>query len=323
MKKAIINFADKVDSAVSKLNISLFEERCSVIVLLFHGLFEDSSQIARNHVDPQQRIVVSQFRTFIEYFLNSGYIFISSKDILEGLDESKKYVVVTFDDGYYNNNVSLPVLVEYKIPAIYFISTNHILQGKCFWWDVIYRERVRRGCSSQEISKEISSLKRLKNSEIELYIEKAFGNNAFRPIGDIDRPFTPDELHRFSMNPYVELGNHTRNHAILTNYSSAEIMEEISGAQDDIVKMTGIRPHVISYPNGNYSDEIIAISKELGLRLGIIVNCQKNYHPITEDNDRRFMLNRYILWGTKDIVSQCESFRSDVHIVNYLKKIFK
>jgi peptidoglycan/xylan/chitin deacetylase (PgdA/CDA1 family) len=290
---------------------------------LFHGLFEDSRQITSNHVDPQQRIVVAHFRIFVEYFLNNDYIFISSKDILEGLDENKKYVVVTFDDGYYNNYVSLPVLAEYKIPAIYFISTNHILQGKCFWWDVIYRERVRRGCSLRDISKENSSLKRFKNNEIEKYIETTFGENALRPIGDIDRPFTPDELHHFSMSPYVEIGNHTRNHAILTNYSGEEIRGEILGAQDDIDKISGIRPIVISYPNGNYSDEVIEISKELGLNLGIIVNGQKNYHPITGTDDLRFKLNRYILWGTKDIVRQCESFRSDVHVFNYCKKIFK
>ena len=41
--------------------------------------------------------------------------------------------MLTFDDGYYNNHLALPVLEEFDVPALFFISTNHVKQQKCFW----------------------------------------------------------------------------------------------------------------------------------------------------------------------------------------------
>jgi peptidoglycan/xylan/chitin deacetylase (PgdA/CDA1 family) len=321
MKKQILSLISNVDNAVSRIALSLTGEKKSLIILLFHGLFEDTTQISRGDVDPQQRLTVEQFRSFINYFLENNYTFVSSDTIVKGLDESRNFIMVTFDDGYYNNILALPVLNEFGVPAEFFISSNHVLQGKCFWWDVIYRERLKRGQTESAIAREVHALKGSKNDWIEDYIGREFGKDALKPIGDIDRPFTPQELREFSTDRRVVLGNHTSNHAILTNYSPEEIRTEIAGAQEQIRMMTGITPLTISYPNGNYSAEVIAASMECGLKLGIIVNDRKNYHPLVSGEKRCFMLDRFILWGDRNLVEQCETFRSDVHIYNSIKKM--
>lgn len=46
-------------------------------------------------------------------------------------------VVITFDDGYFDNcQTALPLLYQWKIPCTYFVSTRHIVDGVPFAHDV-------------------------------------------------------------------------------------------------------------------------------------------------------------------------------------------
>src|SRR6185503_14729774 len=112
-----------------------------------------------DHADPEYRsqhrrrhgTSVSHLRQLIEYYLDSGYRFIGPPDLLRGLDAGGKYAMLTFDDGYYNNVHALPILQEYRVPAVFFISTNHVRQNKCFWWDVLHRERMAQGARPRDV----------------------------------------------------------------------------------------------------------------------------------------------------------------------------
>ncbi len=47
---------------------------------------------------------------------------------------------ISFDDGYADNlEVALPLLEAASVPATFFITTNHISDGKPFWWDELAR----------------------------------------------------------------------------------------------------------------------------------------------------------------------------------------
>lgn len=44
---------------------------------------------------------------------------------------------ITFDDGYADNSATaIPLLIEYKVPFTYFVSTDHVLRGQSFPHDV-------------------------------------------------------------------------------------------------------------------------------------------------------------------------------------------
>ena len=102
--------------------------------------------------------------------------------------------MATFDDGYANNLHLRPILEEFGIPAVFFISTGHVLSGKPFWWDVLYRELWRRGASTKQISQVGQGLKELTNAEIEGVLTTMFGAQALVAVGDIDRPLRVAEL---------------------------------------------------------------------------------------------------------------------------------
>ncbi len=292
--------------------LALFKERNALLSFLFHSLFRDEQEIEKKLVDPLQRTTVAKFRQFIEYYLRSGYQFISPADLVNGVSPQGKYALITFDDGYFNNELARPILEEYKVPAVFFISTEHVKHNKCFWWDVIYRERAVQGLSHRKIYREQISMKAMTTEQIEARLTDLFGADAFRPRGDIDRPFTPAELREFASSKYVHLGNHTANHAILTNYTREQVRDQITRAQDSLRLMTGVNPCAIAYPNGAHSSTIIETCSDVGLKVGFTVRPEKSTLPMSAQPLGLFRLGRFAPHGDGSIVSQCRTYRSDL-----------
>ncbi|HZK79522.1 MAG TPA: polysaccharide deacetylase family protein [Humisphaera sp.] len=312
MTGAIQQLVRRADSLIARLYLSLFREHDAVLPFLFHSLFRDEREIALNVVDPLQRTTVAQFRQFIEYYLAHGYQFITPGDLLAGLNPGGKYAVITFDDGYFNNTLALPILKEFKVPAVFFISTNHVLQNKSYWWDVLYRERIVQGITPRKIWDEGVSFKNLRSDQIEAELSGKFGPNAFVPRGDVDRPFNPAELKDFAANPYVHIGNHTADHAILTNYTPEQVRGQLFEAQNALIEMTGAAPIAIAYPNGAHNDAILHLCGEFGLKVGFTVRPEKSELPLETGPGSMLRLGRFMPHGESPIVSQCRTYRSDV-----------
>jgi peptidoglycan/xylan/chitin deacetylase (PgdA/CDA1 family) len=302
------------DAALARVYLSFRPERNAVMSFIFHSLFRNEAEIAQNLIDPQQRTTVAQLREFIIYYLEHGYRFITPNELLNGLDKSGKYVLMSFDDGYYNNIHARPVLEELKVPATFFISTNNVQQNKCFWWDVVYRERAAQRRPHKHILAETQSFKHLRTKHIEAELMARFGPDALVPRGDIDRPFTPAELADFAKSPYVHLGNHTADHAVLTNYTREEVREQVEGAQAWLKELTGAAPEAIAYPNGNYSDTVVEVCEELGLKVGFTVCPKKISLPLRAKASNLLRLGRFGTHGDVPLLTQCETYRSDLLI---------
>ncbi|MBI5079615.1 polysaccharide deacetylase family protein [Candidatus Wolfebacteria bacterium] len=328
LKKNILSKIRIIDSFIGNLYVNIIGERSSLIGFLFHGTLQNREENNRNLVDPQQQITINDLRIFIQYYLNQGYKFISPDDLARGLADGK-YAMITFDDGYYNNISVLPLLHEFQVPATFFITTSCVKEQKGFWWDVLYRERKYLGWADDKIAAERQQLKQKQYSEIHEYITGVFGAAAWKPIGDIDRPFNPQELRAFSEDPFVHIGNHTRDHAILTNYDYGEMVEQLRGAQEDLIGMVGYAPKIVAYPNGRYSDKAVFAAKEAGLELGMTVDQHKNYFSGKKRNNNKvFLFGRFILWGNRDIFKQCFHFRYDGQLsieraIRSVRKILK
>lgn len=310
---ALQNLVRSADAALARAYLALFHERDALMCFLFHSLFHDEREIELNLVDPLQRTTVRQFRQFVEYYLDHGYTFVSPQEVIDGLPPRGKYALITFDDGYFNNSMARPILEEFEVPAVFFISTNHVRQNKCFWWDVLYRQRSIQNYSHDRIYRESLSMKLLRTEEIEARLIAEFGPEAFVPRGDLDRPFTPDELRQFaSASKFVHIGNHTFNHAILTNYSDDEIRQQLAAAQAALVEMTGKTPVAIAYPNGAHDDRVVSACRDAGLKLGFTVRPHKNRLSTNGDATSLLKLGRFATHGSGPIVSQCRTYRSDL-----------
>ena len=311
MVEEIRDLVRLADKTVANLYLSLVHERGALLCFLFHSLFRDEREIALNVVNPLQRTTVADFRQFVEYYLQSGYRFVGLED-LGKLEPNGKYAMITFDDGYFSNAMARPILEEFKVPGIFFISTNHVRQNKSYWWDILYREMSAAGASEAEMYREGVAMKKLQAHQVEENLRNRFGERAFEIRGDIDRPFSPAELREFAQSPMVTLGNHTADHAILTNYSRDGMREQISLARDWLKDQTSKSVTAIAYPDGACNKTVTDLCIEMGFQVGFGVDPKKNLLPIPQSS--MLQLNRFATHHKDSIESQCRMYRSDLQI---------
>jgi peptidoglycan/xylan/chitin deacetylase (PgdA/CDA1 family) len=307
-------FAIASDAKLADSCLCILPPVCGLLIFVFHSLFESAEEISRGLMDPQQAVTAEMFRSLVADLRDHGYRFVSPDDIVAGLDPGERYALITFDDGYANNLRALPTLEEFQAPAVFFIASNYVLTGKPFWWDVLYRESHKRGHAGKKLEAARAALKRMRTCDAEEQVIAEFGGAAFQTVSDVDRPLTAAELATLAGHPLVRIGNHTADHAILTNYPPAEVREQIQGAQEALQVLTGRVPAILAYPNGNVSRPVLQMAREAGLRLGVTVRAGKNTIPSTRSKTRALLLKRYMLWGTRDLAAQCRVARSPLSL---------
>ena len=291
-----------------------------LIVLYLHHLFLNQAEIDQGTVDPQQRLTVEDFRRLFEYFLAHGYAFVGPDDLLEGLLPGRRYAMMTFDDGYFDNMRALPVLAEFQAPALFFIATGHVAENKPFWNDVLYREGLQRGMPAREAWSLGERFKASTYAEADRELERRFGDKARRPVSDLDRPMTPTELRDFARHRWVFLGNHTVHHAALPTYDAAGQRAEMEGAQAMLREWTGRTPDTIGYPYGLSDASVVDSARDVGLRLGFTAVPEKAYPPL-EPTEKALSIGRFLPYPGPKMERDLEFFRSDVMLLRRLQRI--
>lgn len=273
-----------------------------LVTALFHSVHRSRDQAATPVLAPHERITADDLRRFLDTMLGAGYRAVSPVAIEAGVQPPGRCLLVTFDDGYYNNVHALDALAEFRVPGVFFVSSGYVLEKKAFWWDVLARELRRSGASERAVGTELNQMKRHTPERIEASLRQRFGDAALRPTGDIDRPFTPDELRDFARNPWVHLGNHTRDHAILPNCDPATVKEQIEACQRELHGMTGYTPTAIAYPNGGYTPAVAQAARDAGLHLGLTCRPAADSLPLQRDP---MTLGRYLVREGEDFAWQC------------------
>jgi peptidoglycan/xylan/chitin deacetylase (PgdA/CDA1 family) len=271
-----IKLIEKFGLILNPFILKFAQEDGYILIFYFHGFYDSLKQKKMNHIDPQNNFTIEEFKIFIEYFLERGYLFISAGELSGDLRKDKRYVLLTFDDGYFNNTMAINLLNHYNIPTLLFIPTINITESKSFWWDIVYKFRSKQGVEPDSIQNEHIYLKTLKSEEIEQYIVSNFGENSYSPWSDIDRPLTKSELIEISKNKLVTIGNHTHSHAILTVCNRMEIEEEFNISNSILSDITGSKPNCISFPNGNYNDTVLEVAREVGFSFAFAIDHAKN-----------------------------------------------
>jgi peptidoglycan/xylan/chitin deacetylase (PgdA/CDA1 family) len=305
LRKLISMSCDLLDNAVVGAG-NAAPSNGSLVGVIFHALCERSAQPGSSTLAPNLAVPVPVFRAFVEQMLELGFMVVSPGQIDAGLDPAGRHLAITFDDGYFNNSLALQVLEEFRVPASFFVSSGHVQSGRAFWWDALSRELSRNAADGPELRAEIERLKGLGNGEAERFLCERFGASFLKPCGDQDRPFTPSELAQFAASPWVNLGNHTRDHAILTNCTQQEGLKQILACQQALEDMSGQRPVAIAYPNGNTSQAVVETAVQAGLRVGFTVRPHRTPVPLT--SEARMSIGRFFFHGEKDVRRQCRMF---------------
>lgn len=242
-------------------------QRNKVSILLFHDL---SKEIAE--------------QTFS--YLSRHYNIIDLNDFIEACekkDQSKippKALIITFDDGHIRNYELLPVIKKLNIPVTIFLCSSIINTNRHYWFKY------------KDMPVPAAGLKRLANKErLKILSEVGFSQDQ-----DFDYPHALNKVQVEEMKPFVNLQSHTRFHPCLPTCNDAEARDEIFQSKECLTYGYGLNINAIAYPNGDYSDRDIRLTKEAGYKCGITVDF--GFNTIHTD---LFKLKRLSVNDTSDL----------------------
>lgn len=212
----------------------------------------------------------SSFENLIKWLLEKDYHFISCYELLDyingNLPDKKKYVWLSFDDGWESNYDNVfPVLKKYNIPATIFVATKGVEDGY-FWFN---KARDNRNSPYYKDIKELWEMPNQKRVDIIDKLEKKSSNRL---------TMTPDELKEMTLSGLIVWGNHTHDHVMSDNCKEDELRKEILLCNEKIKEWTGTDANFIySYPNGNLDDSSEQIVREMGFKMATTTEMKRTF----------------------------------------------
>lgn len=119
-------FYNKVEKMYQTVIVNYYQKE--IPVLMYHRLVNSPSEAGKHGI----YVTAKQFRSQMKYLLIKGYTPITFSDLpnINRFDKTKKYIILTFDDGYEDNyKLLFPILKECGFKAVIYMvthsSTNH------------------------------------------------------------------------------------------------------------------------------------------------------------------------------------------------------
>jgi len=309
MKSLLKKIVLTIDDVCLRGYLALVPDRSAIRSLVFHTVFENSEELERAEILPQQRLQIGDYKKILNYFLEQDYTFVSYQDLQTGLDPKKNYIYLTLDDGYFNNIRLLPILEELNIPVHIFVTTKNIEENKKYWWDIVYENRTRQGWPLWRIKSELEKLKTRAASTVDEFICSEFGFGAYVPKSDLDRPLSLKEVTLLSQHELVTIGNHTHTHSIATRITKEEFRTEILRAGKTLqacqLEMKGF-----AFPNGEYFKHHFSILEECGVQQGFSSEERMFYSGEQFLPDTKYRLGRFSLSASFNLEYQCRVVRA-------------
>jgi glycosyltransferase involved in cell wall biosynthesis/peptidoglycan/xylan/chitin deacetylase (PgdA/CDA1 family) len=201
------------------------------------------------------------FEKMMKWLVNKGYKFISIQELnyyIQNNIKTENLVFISFDDGWRGNFELLEFIEKYEIPITLFVQTNAIKDGN-YWWEYA----LINGQQKYSGIKEISGFKSLPEKVLKEKISILKHKYCLKRSS-----LTLDELKKISESRYVTIGSHTVTHPILTRCSVESQTFEILESKRIISQWINKEVEYIAYPNGDFNDDTIEISKNCGYKLG-------------------------------------------------------
>lgn len=193
---------------------------------------------------------IKLFERVILWLKHNDFHFISTDQLLEilqsGTVPSEKMVWITVDDGWRDNirNV-LPLLIEYNIPATFFISTAPVESSDGqFWFSFARKNRSFLPHPYSTQVEELWNLNEYKRREIIASAKRRRLDPGKREA------LTIGELQAVAQLPNISVGVHTDNHPLTAHCTEIELEQEIVSSKRKLETWLGRGMYYFSYPRG-------------------------------------------------------------------------
>lgn len=240
-------------------SLSVFKEDESVHlpIIMYHSVRKDPGKAGKYVITPEK------FEEDLIYLAKSGYEVISAKQLIRYVcaDDTlpEKPVLITFDDGMYNNfEYAVPILEKHNASAVFSIvgrytdeytesNVKSAAYGYMRWCDI--RELAAKPCAE-------------------------FGNHSYNFHNLKGKRFGTEKMKNESTLDYID-----------------EFYRDTQKLQSEFYSNCSFRPVIYTYPFGSYSKESERVLKKNGFL--ITLSCTEGVNRITHSADCLYMLKRY------------------------------
>lgn len=209
-----------------------------------------------------------QFSRQLDYLAGSGFTTVTGAEVsswLAGTELGPRPVWITFDDGDPTViDVGLPEMVKRGMRATAFVCPGVVGTTQAHWWDIA--ERARRHPQLAAETPPNAELKTVDDQSRRRIIEEL--STKLDGAGESTQAtqWSADDLNNW-LAAGQEVGNHTWDHPCLDRCSPAEAANQVRSSHDRLVELTGLRPNVFAWPNGNEAPTVLPMLEELGYSL--------------------------------------------------------
>ncbi len=257
-------------------------------ILMFHRVIPHNNK-HRIHNHQSLEITPEHLEKIILYYNKKGYECLSLDEFYERMiiqHSFGKYVIYTFDDGYYDNlKYALPVFEKYNKPFTIYVTTSFPDKTALLWWyaleDLLINNKVLDlsffGADSDfkcddMFKKELAfnyirSLINSNSREMMIRFFNSFHIDLLQYAQDLCLSW--DNLREMSKNPLVTIGAHTVNHVALKELADEHCRYEMEESKRIIERELNIQVDHFSYPFGKKSEvgrREFKIAKEIGFK---------------------------------------------------------
>jgi peptidoglycan/xylan/chitin deacetylase (PgdA/CDA1 family) len=266
-----------------------------VTLLMYHRVLT-GKDLDNYYVQPGMYVRDDVFEEQMS-FLEKRFRVLSLSELLDmwkdgSWDNSQKYCVVTFDDGWLDNYTNAyPSLRKHKIPATIFLPTNFIGTNEWFWPDklgVILINSIREGnldkanalqdkwpclrnnkitSVKDRINSIIEHVKSLPDEEIPILIDE-MAEALHQQLPDERILLNWEEVAEMSENN-ISFGSHSSSHSILTKLSTRRAQTEMQDSLTTLISKNVNHVPVFCYPNGNFTSEIAQLAASSGYEAAV------------------------------------------------------
>lgn len=241
------------------LHIPAFNEDDSVYlpVLMYHSVLRDAKRTGKYTVTPEG------FEDDIRYLEDNGYTIVTAKELIRFVYNNeplpKKPVLLTFDDGMYNNfKYVAPILIKHNASAVFSVVGSYT--------DEYSESNVVNPSYSYMRWCDINELSRLPNIEFSAHsydLHKVAGGR--RGAGKIKTESLQEYINTF--------------------------LEDTKKMQSEFFSNCNFRPIIYAYPFGEYTAQSEQILKDMGFL--VTFSCTEGINRISRDTDCLYLLKRY------------------------------
>lgn len=233
------------------------EETVAVPIIMYHGILKDTARLGKYVISPEV------FEEDLKYLISHGYTTVVVQDLIDYVDRGvplpEKPIMLTFDDGYYNNYLyAYPLLRKYNCRAVISVI----------------------GYYSQRFSE---------NTDMNPY----YAHLNWAQIRELSESGMV-EIQNHSYNLHKNSGNIGAKKISGESVSdyTVRLSDDVKKLQSLLEEHSGVIPTAFTYPFGAVSDASVPILKESGFRASL--SCEEKVNKITRNPDCLYRLYRFL-----------------------------